>query len=201
MSVQVKQDRDALACYPKSYSIPGEGDICIRPITPEDIGIEDKFVRNLSAESRYLRFFYGLKGLTPAMLSRFTHNHYPHDVALIATITDSPQEVEIGVARFAESEREATAEFAVVVDDHWQGKGIGSFLIGELVSLAMQAGFERLEGLVLRDNNRMRRLLVKLGFKSQGEESDPSLVCIYKNLCKNGEQRRDRESTQEEARP
>jgi acetyltransferase len=58
--------------------------VTIRPIRPEDAAIERDFVNALSEQSKYLRFMYALKEITPAMLSRFTQIDYDREMALIA---------------------------------------------------------------------------------------------------------------------
>src|SRR5690606_20175948 len=60
--------------------------LTIRPIRPEDAPLEARFVAGLSERSRYLRFMYVLKELTPEMLSRFTQIDYDREMALIAVV-------------------------------------------------------------------------------------------------------------------
>ena len=55
----------------------------VRPIRPEDAALERAFVRGLSEETRYFRFFYRLHELTPAMLARFTQVDYDREMALV----------------------------------------------------------------------------------------------------------------------
>jgi acetyltransferase len=131
---------------------------------PSDRDIEDRFVRELSAVSRYYRFHGALKALTPPMLERFTHVNYPDEMALIATITDGGTERQIAVARYARFPGTDRAEVAVVVADAWQGRGIGSRLLLDLRELAHQAGIRQLQASVLPDNTRMLRLARTLGF-------------------------------------
>ncbi len=83
------------------------------------------------------------------MLEQFTHPRYPRNWALIATISDTGQEKEIGVARYAPTETDSCAEFAIVVADEWQGHGIATRLLRELIAVAESAWIKRFEGLVL----------------------------------------------------
>ena len=57
-----------------------------------------------------------------------------------------------------------TAEFAVVIADPWQGKGIGAALMEHLIAIAQERGIKTLTGLVLRENRTMLALGRKLGF-------------------------------------
>src|SRR5690606_1215544 len=78
----------AIHPYPRSlerrYVLRDGTPLTIRPIRPEDARLEERFVAGLSERSRYLRFMYVLKELTPEMLSRFTQIDYDREMALIA---------------------------------------------------------------------------------------------------------------------
>ena len=138
--------------------------VTIRTMEPADREIEQRFVRDLSQQSRYYRFHSALKELTPYMLERFTHVNYPDEMALIATVEEADGEMQIGVARYIRTPGSDTAEIAVVVADAWQGRGIGSRLLVDLRQLAIRAGIKRIEMSVLPENRRMLYLARELGF-------------------------------------
>ncbi|UCB54961.1 MAG: GNAT family N-acetyltransferase [Thiotrichales bacterium] len=138
--------------------------VTIRTMEPADREIEQRFVRELSPQSRYYRFHSALKELTPYMLERFTHVNYPDEMALIATVAEGDDEQQIGVARYIRKPGSDTAEIAVVVADAWQGLGIGSRLLMDLRQLAIKAGIRRIEMSVLPANRRMLDLARELGF-------------------------------------
>ncbi len=116
------------------------------------------------------------------MLERFTHPEYPNSYALIATVAADERERQIGVARYASTERDGVAEFAVVVADEWQGHGIATDLLQGLTTAAALAGVKRLEGLVLRENDAMRKLARGLGFSTSRCADDATVVCVVKAL-------------------
>lgn len=156
--------------------------VTLRAIRPDDADIEQQFVRRLSPQSRRQRFLSGIRELTPALLSRFTHTEYPAEAAFIATIERDGREEQIGVARFAPGSAAGCREFAVVVADEWQGRGIATALLRKLFRVAVDAGTHSIEGLVLRENARMLELARDLGFEMQHYPDDPSLVAVRKNL-------------------
>ncbi len=163
--------------------ITNEGSrVTIRPIQPEDREIERAFVSGLSSNSKYLRFFSAIKELSPQMLDRFTQVDYPREMALIATVQSETTELEIGVARYAPGGFENSAEFAVVVADDWQGRGIARELLRHLFSVAEDSGFKRIEGIVLRANKNMLLLCRDLGFTISRYPDDAGLVCVRKEL-------------------
>ena len=156
--------------------------VTIRPIRPEDREIERKFVRDLSTGSKYLRFLSTVRELPPQLLERFTHPDYPSEMALIATVESDDGELEIGVARYAPGSSDRTVEFAVVVADAWQGKGVGRQLLSRLFDVARAAGMRRIEGIVLRRNSNMLSLCRELGFQVGTCADDPKLAIVVKEL-------------------
>ena len=156
--------------------------VTIRPIQAEDREIELAFVRGLSSGSRFMRFFSTIKDLSPQLLDRFTQVDFPTEMAFIATVQTAGAEEEIGVARYAPGTDEGTAEFAVVVGDNWQGYGIGRELMRHLFVVAEDAGFERIEGAVLKANSNMIHFCRELGFAVSGYPGDAQLVRVTKDL-------------------
>jgi acetyltransferase len=165
-----------------SYQLSDGTDIIIRPIRPEDANVEDTFVRNLSAEAKYFRFMHSLNELTPAMLIRFTQIDYDREMAFIAVAHANGDEQEIGVTRYAMNVDGLSCEFALVVDDSWQHKGIGTFLLTTLIDAARARGIMRITGEVLASNDKMLALLHNLEFTITTDESDPTVKLVYKDL-------------------
>ncbi|MFL6622965.1 MAG: GNAT family N-acetyltransferase [Sulfurifustis sp.] len=139
-------------------------DILLRPIRPEDAEIEIAFVDNLSPESKYLRFMQSLQQLTPEMLVRFTQIDYDRELALVAIVEQDGREVEIAVTRYSMNPDGESCEFALVVADAWQRKGVGSRLLRVLIDAARARGFRVMEGQVLSQNTAMLALVRRLGF-------------------------------------
>jgi GNAT superfamily N-acetyltransferase len=100
--------------------------VTIRPIRPEDAEIEQDFVRHLSEESRYSRFMSQLHELSASKLKYFTDIDYDRHLALIAVAVEGDREIEIGVARYVGLPKHDRCEFAIAVDDAWQGSGVAA---------------------------------------------------------------------------
>jgi len=159
--------------------------VVIRPIRPEDRQIEQDFVRNLSDESHYFRFFNAVRDLSETALTHFTRVDYDREMALIAVIFENGHETEIGVARYSINPDGRSCEFAIAVADAWQCKGIGSKLMQSLMDTARKRGLETLEGSVLSGNGRMLALMDALGFTIDANAGDPSLRHVVKKLSTN----------------
>jgi acetyltransferase len=148
----------------------------VRPMRPDDVERETRFFDSLSERSRYQRFMQHLPKLPPGMLARFTQLDYDRELALVALKDESF----VAVGRYAPNADGRTAEFALVVGDAWQGKGIGRRLLERLCAAARAAGYEALYGHILEANHDMLDLARRLGFT--GESHDGSSVSVVRRL-------------------
>ena len=159
-----------MAIHPYPYHLVKEvqladgSNMTVRPIRPEDANMEQEFVRQLSAQSRYFRFMQSVNELTAEMLIRFTQLDYNREMALIAVQEKNGKEMELGVTRYVMNPDGKSCEFALVVADGWQNKGIGSQLLGMLIDAAQDRGFRSMTGEILSDNQKMLTLAKRLGF-------------------------------------
>ena len=159
-----------------TIALPDGKTLAVRPIMPEDAERERAFVHRLSDESRYFRFFYQIHELTPAMLARFTQVDYDRELALVAVARTGEEESIIGVARYIANPDQESAEFAIVVGDEWQGRGVARPLMERLIAAAKRGGFARLQGAVLKANHKMLRFTKALGFAVRDDPADPEQV-------------------------
>jgi len=106
-----------------------------------------------------------MKQLSKWQIIRLTQIDYDREVALIALIDTPSGEKMVGVARVIEEACVKTGEFAVIVSDEWQGKGIGASLLKRCLRIAKQKGLDTVWGLVIAENIQMLKLGKKLGFR------------------------------------
>jgi acetyltransferase len=179
---QRKYGQLAIAPYPKELveevQLADGTTIVIRPIRPEDSQLEQDLVRELSLETRRFRFMHALSRLTDEMLVRFTQLDYDRELGLIATQRVGQTEIPLGVARYVGDGDELGCEFAVVVADAWQKRGVASQLMRALISAARASHFTNMHGDVLADNMRMLNWMERLGFAIQGHPEDPMLRVV-----------------------
>lgn len=150
----------------------------VRPVSAADGERIQSFVRALSLESRRARFFSPVRELSHAQLERMTQMAFPAAVGLVAERADATREL-LAVAQYACDDE--GPEFAVVVADAWQGRGLGARLVRQLVEIAGVAGFAVLRGFVLGSNAAMIGLARSMGFRVAADR-DPRLVRIVKSL-------------------
>jgi len=157
------------------FQLPDGVDVTVRPIRPEDTELVQDFMRNLSEEAKYFRFMRSMQELTLEMLIRFTQIDYDYEMALIATTQTRGKEHELGVARYVINPDKQSCEFALVVSDRWQRKGIAHRLMYLLMDVARNRGLEVMEGEVLSNNSKMLDLVRSLGFRITSTPDDTSI--------------------------
>jgi acetyltransferase len=133
--------------------------ITLRHIRPEDESALTALYERLSPESSYQRFFTVMRRLPPDWAYILANVDYDRRMAIVAL---GPAGELIGVARYAYDERAKEAEIAIVIEDRWQGRGLGTRLLGELVGYAEARGIRRFRAYVLADNLRMLNLIKRV---------------------------------------
>lgn len=156
--------------------------LSLRHILPGDAVKEQAFVRKLSSQSRYFRFHGSIKELNKKDLETFTNPDPLNTEALIILYNGGTIEEEIGVARFIIDADGKSCEFAIVVADEWQKRGLGAKLMKALIKHAESRGLKRIYGLVLENNPGMRQLAKGLGFEETKFADDYSELMVTKNL-------------------
>jgi len=156
--------------YPAQYeshqTTSGGIKIFIRPVKPEDAPLFEELFQILSPNSVRTRFFTPLKKLPPDMLTRFTQIDYDREIALAAFDQTEGRERILGVSRVISEPDGDVAEFAVLVGDPWQGKGVGAKLLETVLRIGKERGIKTVFGTVLAENTGMLALGRNLGFKT-----------------------------------
>lgn len=137
---------------------------CLRPIRADDLSLMQEFVERLSARTGYLRL---LSPRRPSAeeLRRWTDLDRSREQALIAIGVEGSREVIVGVARYI-VEEDGGADFAIVIADDWQRRGIGRMLMLGLIGAATDGGLRVLRGVTLTENISMVALARSLGFRA-----------------------------------
>ncbi len=133
--------------------------VWIRPIRPEDEPRLTEFYDRLSRHTAYQRFFTVMRRLPPDWAHFFANVDYRRRMALVAEHEEGGTLELIGVGRYEPSDEADTAELAFVVQDGWQGRGLGTILLEDILRAGESRGIHRFRAYVLADNTRMLDLL------------------------------------------
>ena len=155
--------------------------VLIRPIAKEDAALERAFTERLSPTSRQYRFLGQMK-IDDDMIRRLTDIDYRRDMAYIALHHEAGATQEIGVSRFCLAADGTSCECAVVVDDAWQGRGLGHLLMRHLIEVARRRGIKRMFSIDLAGNHEMRKLAASLGFYARTDPDNPGEVTYTLDL-------------------
>jgi RimJ/RimL family protein N-acetyltransferase len=145
--------------------LPDGTPVLIRKIRPGDRRFLAAGLRNLSALSVHRRFLGPKPRFSDRELRYLTEVDGHDHVAIVAESPTQPVRHLIGVARFVRSPADPkVAEAAIVVNDPWQGRGLGSLLARELAARARGLGIKRFTATMASDNRPALRLMEKLAF-------------------------------------
>ena len=158
----------------------------LREIRPDDREEVRQAFDRLSRESRYTRFMSSVTGLSPEMLERAVHRPTERELGLVAEI-DAPDGIDIVAgARYYVHADNRRCEFAITVTDGWQGVGLASRLLRELIQAARVRGLKQMEGFVLAGNSRMLDLARRLGFTVVTNPNDMMVKIVRLDLTDAG---------------
>jgi acetyl coenzyme A synthetase (ADP forming)-like protein len=134
--------------------------LSVRPVRQDDDAALGRFFANLSLESRVFRFFAAVAN-ADASVKRMVDVDYVTSYGIVAVA--GANDAIVGHAMYVAIEP-AKAELALAVADAYQGRGLGTILLGQLTEAAAQAGIQVLEAVVRPENHRMLELLRESGF-------------------------------------
>ena len=176
----------AVRPYPVQYVSPwtmknGET-ITIRPIRPEDEPLMVRFHEQLSERSVYFRYFHPMKldqRVTHERLARICFIDYDREIALVAVHGDEI----VAVGRLVKLPRDPAAppesEFAILVGDSFQKRGLGVELLRRLVEIARAEKVRTVSAEILPENRAMQRVCERLGFTLRHSYGDGVVRAEY----------------------
>lgn len=132
----------------------------VRPIVPEDAPKLVALYDRLSHDTRYHRFFSAKRRLPPDWARFLATVDHRTRLALVVESPGDPDAL-IAVARYEPGGEPHTVEVAFVVQDGWQGRGLGTILVQTLLDAACARGIRRFRAWVLADNRRMLDLIAR----------------------------------------
>jgi acetyltransferase len=146
--------------------------VVVRPVRKEDARYADAFFQWLSEETRYLRFMYPVKELTPEILAGVLTQDGLKRVALVvepAQPAPGDPTPAVAIGRYTPTEDPEVCEVAITVGDPWQGRGVGRAVLTRLVALAARGGYSVMSAVALTTNSKMVGLARSFGFEIRSE--------------------------------
>ena len=153
-------DAVALAAFDRPETLPGGQRVRLRPIRPDDAPRLEELYARLSQHSAYQRFFTVMHRLPPDWARFLAAVDHQRRFAVVAEEPAAPSTL-VGVARYEPLPDKETVELAVVVQDSWQGRGLGRLLLRDLLRAAELNGIRRFRAFVLAENRRMLHVLTR----------------------------------------
>src|SRR5581483_7670909 len=183
--------RPAIRPYPRQYDRPWrtrEGlTLRIRPIRPEDEPLMAAFHATLSECTVYFRYLHPMtlrKRTAHERLARICFVDYDREMVLVAERQDpvgSTREI-VGVGRLSRVHGRDEAEFALLVSDRFQGRGLGTELLRRLIAVGREERLGRIVGYIAADNQPMLALARQVGFRTRRSAADPAIVEAWLDL-------------------
>jgi RimJ/RimL family protein N-acetyltransferase len=152
--------------------------VTVRAIMADDKGTILESFKGLDDETLYSRFFAPKKDLSEQELKQLTEVDFEQTVALVITPQAEGREKIIGGGRyisFKDAEGIDSAEFAMIVEEDYQGLGLGKLILKHLITIARARGINKFEAEVLPANERMLNLLRKTGLPMSMVNRDESV--------------------------
>jgi len=156
----------------------------VRPICPEDEPLMVEFHKTLSETSVYRRYFHLIslnQRITHQRLSEICASHYDSEMVLVVELKREDARPQIlAVGRLSRLKGSKDAEFAIIVSDSFQGRGIGTKLLSHLIKIARMEKMDRILGLIIPDNHGMQNVCRKLGFQLTSDLEEKVVRAEYK---------------------
>jgi len=173
-----------MAQYPreleKQVTLKDGSKVLVRSIRPSDENLMHELLHSFSKETIYHRFFAMIADMSSEQLKYYVNVNYEERMAIVGVIKVEDREKIIAVARYDLDRPTNMAEVAVVVEDEWQNRGLGSFLLKYLAQIARTRGISGFTAEVMPDNFRMLHLLNKTSGKIKKAFVDGAIRVVLK---------------------
>ena len=145
--------------------------VLVREIQPGDAPALQRLVGRLSEQTIHLRYFGPMKQLSDKQARYFAEVDGQDRYALVALDPENEEEI-VAVVRYDREKGTDRAEYAALVEDRLQGRGLGIALTRGLIEAARERGIRDFEALVLPENRGMLRLLRSLDLPESAHLED-----------------------------
>jgi acyl-CoA hydrolase len=161
--------------------------IFFRPTKPTDEEALSEMLYSLSRESVRTRYFTHTMLFPHKDVQRITNIDYVNDLAIVGVVPAVSGELIVALAQYFVDQKTQAAEVAFIVQDEWQQKGMGSFLLDYIAEIAVSRGVKRFYATVLPTNRPMLSIFYNSGYKVNTEFDGEAYHITYP-LMKGGDE-------------
>jgi acyl-CoA hydrolase len=148
----------------RSETLRDGTEIFFRPVKPADEPALSEMLYSLSGESVRTRYFTATMTFPHKDVQKLTNIDYRNDLAIVGVVPGPAGEQIVAIAQYFLDPKTQAAEVAFIVQDEWQAKGMGSFLLEYLAQIAADRGVKRFYAKVLPRNRAMLNIFENSGF-------------------------------------
>ncbi len=162
---------DSGALYPEkiacSHQFKDGLTLRFRAIKPSDEEEMRRLFYRFSDQSVYYRYFSPIKTMPHKKMQEYVNVDYRQTMSIVAILDDAGVEKILGEARYVRSQLDAFADTAFIVDEHYQGRGISTYLLNLLIKAAREEGIPGFKADVLENNRAMLKVYERAPFPVQ----------------------------------
>ena len=144
-------------------------EIFFRPVKPTDEPALSEMLYSLSTEAVHTRYFTHTMTFPHKDVQRLTNIDYEQELAIVGVVPGTSGEDIVAIAQYFLDPKTMAAEVAFIVQDEWQQKGMGSFLMEHIAQIARKRGVQRFYAKVLPRNKPMLSIFEHSGYASSTE--------------------------------
>jgi len=160
------------------WKLKDGSEVLLRPIKPEDEPIAREFISSLSQETLRTRFFTSQTSITHEWLVLMCDTDYDRHLAIAAELSENGRRRIIGVGTLQVDPEKNSGEFALLVHDDFQRKGLAYKLLQLIIEHSREKGLGELDGQILNENGKMLGLARRLGFSKKWEHAGTQVVSL-----------------------
>lgn len=156
---------ESARCYPMEIAsentFKDRGKVRFRAIKPSDEEAMRRLFYRFSDKTIYRRYFYPIKTMPHDRMQEYVNIDYSQVMSIVALLGESEHENIIAEARYSKDDESSYGDFAVVVDERYQGLGIATYLYEMLIRLSKERGLKGFTAEVLYSNKGMMKVFEK----------------------------------------
>ena len=158
-------------------------EIFFRPIKPTDEPALSEMLYSLSEKTVQTRYMAGTMVFPHSDVQQLVNIDYRKDLAIVGVVPGVSDEEIVAIAQYFLDPKTQSAEVAFLVQDEWQSKGMGTFLLDYITQIAKLRGVKRFYAKVLPNNKPMLSIFHNSGYKVN-TEFDGEVYNIHYDLTK-----------------